>query len=131
MQTASLKQPSGELVTRTLSMPKDTNFNGDIFGGWVLSQMDLGGSIIAKPHSPSGRTVTVAIDAMSFVSPIKVGACVSCYATILKKGHTSIKIRLEVWSYDYIIKQLTIVTHGVFTYVAVDEDGKPIPILKE
>lgn len=122
------EKPTGELVIKTLAMPGDTNANGDIFGGWVLSQMDLGGSIIAKSYSPSGRSVTAAIDAMEFVNPIKVGEMVSCYANRISFGRTSMKIALETWVYNYTTLVSKIVTHGVFTYVAIDESGRPIPI---
>lgn len=118
-------QPQGELVIKTLAMPGDTNANGDIFGGWVISQMDLGGGIIAKSLSPSGRAVTVAIDRMEFINPVKVGHAVSCYAQIIHRGNTSVQIKLETWVYDYANNQNKIVTQGVFTYVAVNENGRP------
>lgn len=122
-------EPSGDLVIKTLAMPGDTNPNGDIFGGWVLSQMDLGGGIIAKSHSPSGRIVTVAIESMSFINPVKVGGVVSCYAKVVKFGRSSLKINIETWVLDYSAHTHKIVTSGVFTYVAVDEHGKPISII--
>ena len=93
--------PSGELVMKTLAMPGDTNANGDIFGGWVLSQMDLGGAILAKTYSPHGRAATVAIESMSFLNPVKVGSVVSTYASIIHLGNTSMKISVETWVYDY------------------------------
>ncbi|MBP9743260.1 MAG: acyl-CoA thioesterase [Burkholderiales bacterium] len=120
--------PSGELVMRTLAMPCDTNANGDIFGGWVLSQMDLGGAILAKVYSPSGRAVTVAIESMAFINPIKVGGVVSTYAKVIKFGNTSMKIEVETWVYDNYTLELKKVTKGVFTYVAIDDHGKPIGI---
>lgn len=122
--------PTGELVIKTLAMPQDTNSNGDIFGGWVLSQMDLGGGIISKIYSPSGRAATVAIDSMSFINPIKIGEMVSCYAKVVKFGNTSIKVAIETWVYDYLTRESKIVTTGIFTYVAIDENGKPISIRK-
>ncbi|HRG63448.1 MAG: acyl-CoA thioesterase [Neisseriales bacterium] len=115
----------GELVMRTIAMPADTNSNGDIFGGWVLSQMDLGGGIIAKSNSPTGRAVTVSIDSMSFINSIKVGDLVSCYAKLIHRGRTSMKIQIEAWTYSYISQETKHVTHGIFTYVAIDADGKP------
>lgn len=115
----------GELVMRTIAMPADTNSNGDIFGGWVLSQMDLGGGIIAKSNSPTGRAVTVSIDSMSFINSIKVGDMVSCYAKLIHRGRTSMKIQIEAWTYSYISQETKHVTHGIFTYVAIDADGKP------
>jgi len=127
MHTVPTK-PSGDLVIKTLAMPGDTNSNGDIFGGWVLSQMDLGGGIIAKTHSPSGRAVTVAVDGMSFINPVTVGEVVSCYAKVLKFGRTSMQIEIETWVYDYLTQDSKIVTRGIFTYVAVDSNGRPIVI---
>jgi acyl-CoA thioesterase YciA len=124
------KEPSGDLVIKTLAMPGDTNSNGDIFGGWVLSQMDLGGGIIAKTYSPSGRVVTVAIESMSFINPVRVGEGVSCYAKVIKFGRSSMKIQIETWVYNYFLRTHKIVTNGVFTYVAVSEEGKPISINK-
>ena len=121
--------PSGELVIKTLAMPGDTNANGDIFGGWVLSQMDLGAGIIAKGYSPSGRAATVAIDGMSFINPVKVGDVVSCYATVVKTGNTSIQIALETWVHNHIAQVTQIVTKGIFTFVAIDEDGRPIQVI--
>ncbi len=115
----------GELVMRTIAMPADTNSNGDIFGGWVLSQMDLGGGIIAKSNSPTGRAVTVSIDSMSFINSIKVGDLVSCYAKLIHRGRTSMKIQIEAWTYSYISQETKHVTHGIFTYVAIDAEGKP------
>ena len=122
--------PEGELVIKTLAMPSDTNFNGDIFGGWVLSQMDLGAGMIAKTYSPSGRAATVAIEGMSFINPIAVGEIVSCYAKLIKLGTTSIKISIEAWVYNYSSQSSKIVTKGVFTFVAIDERGRPIPVKK-
>lgn len=120
--------PQGQLVIKTLAMPNDTNANGDIFGGWVLAQMDIGGGIIAKCYSPSGRAVTVAIDRMEFLNPIKVGQAVSCYAHVTKFGNTSIHVMIETWVYDYENQESKIVTKGLFTYVAVDTSGKPVRI---
>ena len=122
--------PNGELVMKSLAMPGDTNANGDIFGGWVLSQMDLGGAILAKNYSPHGRAATVAIESMSFINPVKVGSVVSTYASILHLGNTSIKVSVETWVYDYQTSESKIVTNGVFTYVSIDSDGKPARIVK-
>lgn len=121
----------GELVMKTIAMPADTNANGDIFGGWVLSQMDLGGAIIVKSHSPSGRAVTVSIDSMSFINPVKVGDVVSCYAKIIGMGRTSMKVQIQTWTYSYTTKESKHVTHGIFTYVAIDEHGKPCQLIAE
>ncbi len=120
-----------QLVMRTIAMPNDTNANGDIFGGWLLSQMDLGGGIIAKNHCISGRAVTVSIDSMSFINPVRVGDLVSCYAKLISHGRTSMKIEIEAWTYSYVIRESKHVTQGVFTYVAIDEYGKPCPVIEQ
>jgi acyl-CoA thioesterase YciA len=127
----SKNQVNGELVMRTIAMPSDTNANGDIFGGWLLSQMDLGGAIIAKSYSTSGRAVTVSIDSMSFINPVKVGDLVSCYAKLLSHGRTSMKVQIDAWTYSYTSHKLCHVTKGVFTYVAIDANGKPCPIIEK
>jgi acyl-CoA thioesterase YciA len=121
--------PLGELVTRVIAMPADTNANGDIFGGWLVSHMDMGGSVASRRRCRS-RSVTVAIDAMSFIKPVYVGDCVSCYANLLKVGHTSVQFKMEVWtismtSSDNVEKK---VAEGLFTFVAIDDDGKPQPV---
>ena len=126
---ATPEAPSGELVMKTLAMPGDTNANGDIFGGWVLSQMDLGGGVLAKTYSPQGRAATVAIESMTFLNPVKVGSVVSTYARVIHFGNTSMKIAIETWVYDYYLLEEKIVTSGVFTYVAIDDHGKPIKII--
>jgi acyl-CoA thioesterase YciA len=122
---------TGELVMKTIAMPADTNANGDIFGGWVLSQMDLGGGIVAKAHSSTGRAVTVSIDSMAFINPVKVGDVVSCFAQLIHRGRTSMKIQIETWTYSYISKESKHVTHGIFTYVAIDENGKPCQLTND
>ncbi len=120
-------EPHGELVIRTIAMPADTNANGDIFGGWLLSQMDLGGAIYARNLARS-RVTTVAIDAMTFITPVYVGDIVSCHATLLKVGRTSMRIAVEAWAQRTKGGELVRVTEGVFTYVAIDEAGKPWPV---
>lgn len=122
-------QPQGEVVIRTIAMPADTNSNGDIFGGWLISQMDLGGSIFAKDIA-QGRVVTVAIDGMEFIHPVHVGDTVTCYARRQRVGNTSVGIIVEAWVQRHIKKQLLKVTEGEFTFVAIDEQGKPKPIPK-
>ncbi|MCE3256034.1 MAG: thioesterase superfamily [Nitrobacter vulgaris] len=116
--------PLGELCTRTLAMPADTNQNGDIFGGWLLSQMDIGGSVFASKLAKS-RTVTVAIDAMNFRKPVYVGDLVSVHATLIRIGRTSIAVHLEAWVMRRKEKQFILVTDGKFTYVAIDDQGLP------
>jgi acyl-CoA thioesterase YciA len=119
--------PQGELVIRTLAMPADTNPSGDIFGGWLMSQMDLGGSIYARNLSRS-RVTTVAVDGMVFLNPVSVGDIVNCHAALIKVGRTSIKIDVEAWVQRGSDGLLLRVTEGVFTYVAIDEQGRPHPV---
>ncbi|MFC0225843.1 acyl-CoA thioester hydrolase YciA [Serratia aquatilis] len=125
--TEQLSLPSGELVLRTLAMPADTNANGDIFGGWLMSQMDIGGAILAKEIA-EGRVVTVRVDGITFLKPVAVGDVVCCYANCIRTGRTSITVNIEVWvkkvSSDPIGQRYR-ATEAVFTYVAVDEVGHP------
>src|SRR5436309_4214020 len=124
---AQSDQPVGELVIQTIAMPKDTNRDGDIFGGWLVSQMDLGSAILAGKIA-KGRVVTVAIEGMSFLHPVRVGDTVACYARLEKIGRTSMTIPVEVWVHRYMTGEEIRVTEAVFVYVAVDADGKPIAI---
>lgn len=119
-------QPKGELVIQTIAMPKDTNRDGDIFGGWLVAQMDLGSAILAGKTAQC-RVVTVAMEGLSFLEPVRVGDTVACYAWIEKIGRSSMTIPVEVWVTRYMTGVQTRVTHGVFIYVAVDDAGKPIP----
>ena len=119
--------PTGDLCIRTLAMPADTNQNGDIFGGWLLSQMDVGGGIFASKVAKS-RTVTVAIEAMNFRKPVYVGDLVSIYGTLVRVGRTSITVHLEAWVTRRRETQAILVTDGNFTYVSIDDQGKPKPI---
>ncbi len=121
------RKPKGELVIRTIAMPADTNPSGDIFGGWIMSQMDLGSSILALKTARS-RVVTVAMDGMSFLEPVRVGDRVACYAWVEKIGRTSMRIPVEVWVERYMSGDQILVTHAVFTYVALGEDGRPTPV---
>lgn len=116
--------PLGELCTRTLAMPADTNQNGDIFGGWLLSQMDIGGGVLASKIAKA-RTVTVAIEAMNFRKPVFVGDLVSVHANVVRIGKTSITVHLEAWVMRRKETQSILVTDGNFTYVAIDEQGHP------
>jgi acyl-CoA thioesterase YciA len=118
--------PHGELVMRTIAMPADANANGDIFGGWLLSQMDVGGAIMARGTAHC-RVTTVAIDGMTFIRPVNVGDIVTCYALLLGIGRTSMKISVEAWVQRYADSALHRVTAGTFTYVAIDDAGKPQP----
>ena len=119
--------PQGNLTTRTLTMPADTNPNGDIFGDWLLSQMDIAGGIVSGQLSKS-RSVTVAIDSMNFHLPVHVGDVVCCYVDEIKRGRTSITLKIEVWTTSAFKSERTLVTEGLFTYVAIDENRKPTPL---
>lgn len=113
--------PAGELALQTLAMPADTNPSGDIFGGWLMSQMDLAGSITASRRA-QGRTATVAVTGMAFLTPVKVGSVVSCYTDIVEVGRSSIRINVEVWINPH--KDPVKVTEGEFVFVAIDENGR-------
>jgi acyl-CoA thioesterase YciA len=119
--------PQGELVIRTIAMPADTNSNGDIFGGWLVSQMDIGGAILARNLAKS-RVTTVAIDAMSFIHPVYVGDIVSCHALHRKTGRTSMTVEVEAWAQRTKGGEHVRVTRGTFTYVAIDDAGRPHPV---
>jgi acyl-CoA thioesterase YciA len=122
--------PKGELVIQTIAMPKDTNPSGDIFGGWLMSQMDLGSSILAA-KTAKARVATVAMEGMSFLQPVRVGDTVACYGRVEKIGRTSMRIPVEVWVTRYQTGEQVKVTHGVFTCVALGLDGKPIPVKRD
>ena len=121
------RPPVTEPTLRAIAMPSDTNPQGDIFGGWLLSQMDLAGSAVAVRRA-NGRVVTVAITAMSFQRPVFVGDEVSCYAKIVKVGRTSITVEVEAFARRDRSGEAIKVTQGVFTYVAVDAQSKPRPV---
>jgi acyl-CoA thioesterase YciA len=122
--------PSGELCTRTLAMPADTNQNGDIFGGWLLAQMDISGGVFAGKITKS-RNVTVAIDAMNFRKAVYVGDLVSVYGKLVRIGRTSISVHLEAWVVRRKEKQPILVTDGNFTYVSIDDQGHPQEIKRD
>lgn len=119
--------PSGDLSIRTLAMPADTNQNGDIFGGWLLSQMDVAGGIYASKATKS-RAVTVAIEAMNFRKRVFIGDVVSVYANTVRTGRTSITVHIEAWVTRRAETHSILVTDGNFTYVAIDDQGRPRPI---
>lgn len=122
--TGLTDEPIGDLTIRTLAMPADTNQNGDIFGGWLLSQMDLGGGIFASKLAQT-RTVTVAIDAMNFRKAVYIGDVVSVHATLVRLGKTSITVHIEAWVLRRKESRPILVTDGNFTYVSIDEQGRP------
>jgi len=115
-------EPRGTLTIRTLAMPADTNPAGDIFGGWVLSQMDIAGSIHAV-ETVQGRVVTVAVEAMTFIAPVKVGDVLCIYTKVERVGNTSITIAMEAWARRNRLDDRVKVTEGRFVYVALDEAG--------
>jgi acyl-CoA thioesterase YciA len=119
--------PHGELTVRLMAMPGDTNANGDIFGGWVLSQMDQAGGIAAAERA-QGRVVTIAVEAMTFIRPVKVGDVLCVYAHVDYVGRTSMKIHIEAWARRFRTHHREKVTDAVFTFVAVDENGRPRPV---
>ncbi len=114
-------------VIRTIAMPHDTNPAGDIFGGWLMSQMDLGASTIATRRA-RGRTVTAAVEGMSFISPVSVGDEVTIYGRIVSTGRSSMRVFVEAWRRNRESDDITKVTHATFTFVAIDKDRKPRPL---
>lgn len=121
-------RPKGKLILRTLAMPADTNPDGDIFGGWIMSQMDIAGGIMARENTCS-RVVTVAVETITFIKPVHVGDVVCCYGDVIKIGTTSITINLEVWVKPSLTRPIEEevkfqVTKAAFTYVALDRNGK-------
>jgi len=122
--------PKTEPALRAIAMPADANPHGDIFGGWLLSQMDLAGGAAASRRA-KGRAVTVAITAMTFHRPVFIGDEVTCYAEIIKVGRTSITVKVESWVRRGIGEDQIAVTEGIFTYVAVGEDRRPCPVPPE
>ena len=123
-------EPTGDLCIRTLAMPADTNANGDIFGGWLLSQMDVGGGVFASKVANS-RTVTVAIEAMNFRKPVFVGDLVSVHASLVRIGKTSITVHLDAWVLRRKEMLSILVTDGNFTYVAIDDHGRPQAVKRD
>ena len=123
-------EPCGDLSIRTMAMPADTNQNGDIFGGWLLSWMDIGGGIFASKMAKS-RTVTVAIEAMNFRKPVFVGDVVSVHANLVRIGKTSITVHVEAWVLRRKETNSILVTDGNFTYVCIDDQGDPQAIKRD
>ncbi len=126
----SNQKPDGLLVLRTLAMPRDTNPNGDIFGGWIMSQMDIGGGLLASEVA-EGSVVTVTADKMTFLHPVCVGDTVCVYAKLLRIGRSSMDIHLEAWAkglVDDFARDRRRVTTGLFRYVAIDKNHRPRPV---
>ena len=117
-----LPAPAGKLISQTIAMPRETNANGDIFGGWLLSEMDLAGAILAG-RIAKGRVATVAISSMSFLSPVPVGAVIGCYAHTLSVGSSSMRILIEAWIEGDHQTDSSKVTEGEFVFVAIDDQG--------
>lgn len=123
-------EPRGKLTIQTVAMPADTNMNGDIFGGWVVSHMDMATGIAARRRAKT-RAVTRAIDQLEFIHPVYVGDTVCCYADLIKTGRTSMQFRIEVWTIainNNSEERRTKVAEGLFTFVAIDPEGKPCAI---
>jgi acyl-CoA thioesterase YciA len=119
--------PRGDLAIRIVAMPADTNANGDIFGGWVLSRMDQAGGVAAVERA-QGRVVTVALDAMTFIRPVRVGDVLCVYTEILSVGRTSMKLNVEAWAQRFRTHTMEKVTTAIFTFVAIDDAGKTRPV---
>ncbi|HET8711110.1 MAG TPA: acyl-CoA thioesterase [Spongiibacteraceae bacterium] len=115
--------PRGNLTLQTVAMPKDTNSSGDIFAGWLVSQMDLA-SMVTATRIAKGRTATVAINGMAFYTPVQVGAVVTCYTEVLEIGRSSMRINVEVWIIRPRQTERIKVTEGEFVFVAIDEHGR-------
>ena len=120
--------PKGEVAIMTVAMPADANPMGDIFGGWLLSQMDIAGGVAASARA-KGRTATIGVKEMEFHKPVKVGDRLTCYCDIVRIGRTSLTIAIEAWTTNhYHQTKPSKVTEGVFTFVALDDNGKPRPV---
>ncbi len=130
VQTTENEDAAGELTLRTIAMPADVNVNGDIFGGWVLSQMDLAAGIVSRERS-KGRAATIAVDAMKFIRPVAVGDVLCVYTQVARVGRTSMAINVEAWVRRGTQGERQKVTEAVFTFVAIDSDGNPRPVPPE
>ncbi len=123
-------EPKGELSTRAMAMPADANPMGDIFGGYLLSQMDIAGGIYTQAVA-KGRTVTISVDSMNFLKPLFVGDVLCCYCSTVRIGRTSMAVQIEAWTTRQFSSERELITEGLFTYVAIDANRKPRPILQE
>ena len=122
------EKPKGELTIQVVAMPKDTNPAGDVFGGWLLSQMDLAGGVFCRKIA-KGRVVTVTIDSTTFNEPVFIGDTLCCYVSLVQVGRTSITVHIETYvSRDFDSEQLLKVTSGDFKYVKVGKDRTPVPV---
>ncbi len=123
----SMSPPETPPVIRTIAMPADTNSSGDIFGGWLMSQMDLAAGSMAARIS-RGRSATIAVEGMKFIRPVHVGDEVTLFANLLRVGRTSMCIHVEAWRRQRHAEETEKVTHAEFTFVALDDEGKPRPV---
>jgi acyl-CoA thioesterase YciA len=119
--------PRGQLTLRISAMPADTNANGDIFGGWVMARMDQAGGMAGVDFA-QGRVVTVKVDAMTFIRPVKVGDVLCVYTDVEKVGRTSMTIHVEAWARRFMQDFREKVTEATFVFVAIDDEGKPRPV---
>ena len=124
MSSGDPELPSGEPAVRVVAMPADTTPYGDIFGGWLMSIMDSAAGTVAARHS-RGRAVTIAVDSMTFHRPVKIGDVVSVYADVISVGRSSMKIDVSAWRRIRAGEEMDRVTHAVFTFVAIGDDGRP------
>ena len=123
-----MDKPEGDRTITVVAMPSDTNPSGDIFGGWILSQMDIAGGVQAN-RVANGKTATVGVERVRFMKPVKVGDLVSCYTQVKRIGNTSVSINISAWTTNhYHPGDAVKVTEGLFTYVAIDKNGLPISI---
>ena len=122
-----MKMPLSNPALRTVALPSDTNANGDIFGGWVMSQMEIAGAIPAIRRA-NGRVATVAVDSMRFHRPVQVGDLVSCFAELVKTGNTSVTVHVDTWAERRTNGEPVKVTEGTFVYVAINDKGEPRPV---
>lgn len=129
-EETEIETPRGDLTVRVIAMPGDTNANGDIFGGWVLSQMDAAGGIRGVERA-QGRVVTLKVDTLMFLKPVKVGDVLCVYTEVESVGRTSMKIHIEAWAKRFLTNLRVKVTDATFTFVAVDDEGKPRSIPAE
>ncbi len=130
LQPGAAEHPTGELAIRTIPMPADTNANGDIFGGWIMAQMDLAGGAVALRRA-RGRAATVAVEGMTFLHPVAVGEEVTIYARIIATGRSSMRVAVEAWKRSRHADTITRVTAATFVFVALGEDRRPRPLPDE
>jgi acyl-CoA thioesterase YciA len=128
-EQVSTQEPKGELASRVLAMPSNANPRGDIFGGWIMSLMDAAAAMTATKHA-NGRVVTVTVSDLNFLRPIQVGDAVCCYTDVTRVGRTSLTLDMEVWVLRQGQGDRILVAEGEFTFVAIDENGRPRPIAR-